>query len=114
MFPDLPGKTHGIKHVSPIIVQCDNCRGLFSSRHSILAVRAVYFNSRYPEKGLRLCSGCWADRGWYEADYESARGDKKAAWEILSRDNPSWERLKITVEEARQIMEATAYKEQAV
>src|SRR5690625_3993211 len=24
-LPNLPGKTHGIKHINPIIVQCDDC-----------------------------------------------------------------------------------------
>ena len=108
-LPNLPGKTHGIKHINPIIVQCDDCLSAHTHRVSVTAVRAVSFKPRHGFKRLRLCAGCWADRGYYEGDYESVLGGSPgAAWSMLKDQHPNWNATKISYEKALEIIKQEA------
>lgn len=108
-LPNLPGKTHGIKHINPIIVQCDDCLSIHTHRVGVTAVRAVSSKPRHGFKRLRLCAGCWANRGWYEGTYESVLGGMPGtAWSMLQNRQPNWNSTKISYEEALEIMDQEA------
>ena len=68
ILPDLPGKVHGIKSISPCVVQCDGCALVVEGDHLGFTVLTcgIIFNTRLPDDGRRMCANCWKGAGWVE------------------------------------------------
>ena len=62
VLPALDGRTHGVKSLRPMVVQCDDCLTCWEDEMPILAASSAYFNVHVP--GVRLCDACWQARGW--------------------------------------------------
>lgn len=74
LWPDVPGKVHGIVSLDPLTVQCDGCAkrvdhrtlGLASEHHNLTILTCgITFNSAiFPADGRRLCRDCAKQAGW--------------------------------------------------
>lgn len=60
LYPDIPGKVHGIVSLDPPKVQCDGC-GLVATGTSLtflIMFCGIKFNNRGNDR-RRLCTECW-------------------------------------------------------
>lgn len=68
-MPDLPGIVHGIKSLSPCVIQCDGCgKTDTGDKIALTAILSdISFNPRVLDSDRRrMCAACWKIAGWVD------------------------------------------------